>query len=231
MGLSEGAVLTGLGVGLISAVGEVHVIKPVAALPEWAKDSLPSEQKKVALREAIEAVAKHLDELGEKAGGTSAEIFDALKMFLEDDELIEMANEAIDEGWSGAAAYGKAADTFGELIGGDPTFAERVADLQDLSKRVQAQLAGIEMSLELPETGSIVLVGEDFSPADTAQFTSAVVGVITIKGGPTSHTAIICRSLSIPAVVSCTGAAALASGDLVLVDPVGDRVVLSGDSS
>ncbi|MEI6591549.1 MAG: putative PEP-binding protein, partial [Actinomycetes bacterium] len=172
-----------------------------------------------------------LDELGEKAGGTSAEIFDALKMFLEDDELIEMANDAIDEGWSAAAAYGKATDTIGELIGGDPTFAERVADLQDLSKRVQAQLAGIEMSLELPETGSIVLVGEDFSPADTAQFTPAVVGVITIKGGPTSHTAIICRSLSIPAVVSCAGAAALASGDLVLVDPVGDRVVLSGDAS
>ncbi len=231
MSLSEGAVLAGLGVGLISAVGEVHVVKPAAALPEWSKDGGDADAKKVALREAIDAVSKHLDELGEKAGGTSAEIFDALKMFLEDDELIDMANDAIDEGWSAAAAYGKSVDTFGELIGGDPTFAERVADLQDLSKRVQAHLAGIELGLELPETGSIILVGEDFSPADTAQFTPAVVGVITTKGGPTSHTAIICRSRSIAAVVSCAGAKDLADGDLVLVDPVGDRVVLSGDAS
>ena len=231
MSLSEGAILAGLGVGLSSAVGEVHVVKPAAVLPEWTKDSLPADKKKAALREAIDAVSKHLDELGEKAGGTSAEIFEALKMFLEDDELFEMASDAIDEGWSAAAAYGKSVDTFGELIGGDPTFAERVADLQDLSKRVQAHLAGIELSLELPETGAIVLVGEDFSPADTAQFTPAVVGVITTKGGPTSHTAIICRSRSIAAVVSCADAAELADGDLVLVDPVGDRVVLSGDAS
>jgi phosphotransferase system enzyme I (PtsI) len=87
------------------------------------------------------------------------------------------------------------------------------------------------MGLELPAEGQFVIVGDDFSPADTAQFTKAVVGVITLKGGPTSHTAIICRSKSIPAVVSCGDAAALANGDLVLVDPVGDRVVLGGEVS
>ena len=85
--------------------------------------------------------------------------------------------------------------------------------------------------MALPEIGRIVLVGDDFSPADTAQFTKAVVGVITLKGGPTSHTAIICRSRSIPAVVSCGAAAALENGDTVLVDPVGDRVLFGGDET
>jgi phosphoenolpyruvate-protein phosphotransferase (PTS system enzyme I) len=56
-----------------------------------------------------------------------------------------------------------------------------------------------------------------------------VVGVVTLAGGPTSHTAIICRSRSIPAVVSCEGAKDLHSGDLVLVDPVADRVVVDAD--
>jgi phosphotransferase system enzyme I (PtsI) len=87
------------------------------------------------------------------------------------------------------------------------------------------------MALSIPEKGRIVLVGEDFSPADTAQFTDAVVGVITLKGGPTSHTAIICRSKSIAAVVSCPEAASLETDDRVLVDPVGDRVLVSDDAS
>jgi len=229
--LTQGAVLTGLGVGLNSAIGEVYVVAPTQALPAWSKSTRGADLEISELKAAIAFVSSHLDELGERAGGTSAEIFEALKMFLEDEELFEMAVEHINDGWSAGAGFGKAVDTFAELIGGDPTFAERVADLQDLSKRVQARLAGIEMGLELPETGNIILLGDDFSPADTAQFTPAVIGVITIKGGPTSHTAIICRSRSIAAVVSCADATQLKNGDHVLVDPVGDRVVFGGDES
>lgn len=231
MSASAGTIFSGLGVGLVSAVGEVLVVKHAQQLPEWSKSQKPKEQELVELKSAIEFVSGHLDELGTKAGGTSAEIFEALKMLLEDDELLEVASANIDDGWSAAAAIGKAVDEFAELLAGDPTFDERVADFQDLSKRVQARIAGIEMSLSIPATGQIVLVGDDFSPADTAQFTDAVVGVITYKGGPTSHTAIICRSKSIAAVVSCAEAVKLESGDQVLVDPVGDRVVVGDDVS
>ena len=231
MSLAAGAVLSGLGVGLNSAVGEIFVVKPQAPLPEWTKSSKSAAEETAALKTAIANVAAHLAELGERAGGTSAEIFEALTFLLEDEELFEMAESHIEDGWTAAAAYGKAVDTFAELLGGDPDFDERVKDLQDISKRVQADIAGIEMALELPEFGRLVLVGEDFSPADTAQFTKAVVGVITLKGGPTSHTAIICRSRAIPAVVSCGAAASLNNGDTVLVDPVGDRVLFGGDES
>jgi len=226
-----GAILKGLGVGLVSAVGDVMVVKQSQPLPEWTKSTKTKEQELAELKSAIEFVSQTLDELGEKAGETSAEIFEALKMLIEDDELMEVASAHIENGWGAAAAIGKAVDEFSELLSGDPTFDERVADFQDLSKRVQARLAGIEMALKIPEKGRIVLVGDDFSPADTAQFTEAVVGVITLKGGPTSHTAIICRSKSIAAVVSCPDAAQLESGDRVLVDPVGDRVVVSDDES
>ena len=231
MAAAKGAILKGLGVGLVSAVGDVLVIKQTQPLPAWTKSTKTKEQELTELRSAIDFVSGTLDELGAKAGGTSAEIFEALKMLLEDEELFDVATANIEDGWSAAAAIGKAVDEFSELLGGDPTFEERVADFQDLSKRVQARIAGIEMALSIPATGRIVLVGEDFSPADTAQFTDAVVGVITYKGGPTSHTAIICRSKSIAAVVSCSEATALESGDRVLVDPVGDRVVVSDDES
>ena len=231
MPAAKGTILKGLGVGLVSAVGDVFVIKQTKPLPAWTKSTKTQEQELAELRSAIDFVSGTLDELGAKAGGTSAEIFEALKMLLEDEELFDVATANIQDGWCAAAAIGKAVDEFSELLGGDPTFEERVADFQDLSKRVQARIAGIEMSLSIPATGRIVLVGEDFSPADTAQFTDAVVGVITYKGGPTSHTAIICRSKSIAAVVSCPEANQLESGDRVLVDPVGDRVVVSDDES
>ena len=229
--LAKGTVLKGLGVGLNAVVAEVFRVAPMQVLPAWAKSTKSADDEREALRAAIGAVGAHLDELGSKADSTSADIFEALKYLLEDDELFEVAESHLAEGWSAAAAYGKAVDEFAELLGGDPDFDERVKDLQDISKRVQAELAGIKVGLELPQTGSYVIVGEDFSPADTAQFTSAVVGVVTISGGPTSHTAIICRSRSIAAVVSCTGAADLNDGDLVLLDPVGDRVVVGGEIS
>ena len=231
MSAKPGAILSGLGVGLSPATGEVLVIEHSQRIPEWTKSTKSPEEEIAELKEAISFVANHLDELGAKAGGTSAEIFEALKILLEDDELLEVATSNISDGWSAAAAFGKAVDEFSELLKGDPTFDERIADFQDLSKRVQAKLAGIKLDLDLPTSGKIVLVGEDFSPADTAQFTDAVVGVVTQKGGPTSHTAIICRSRNIAAVVSCPGASELASGDKVLVDPVGDRVIVSDDVS
>lgn len=231
MSLAAGAVLSGLGVGLNSAVGEVFIFNPQEALPEWSKSKTTASDESAALKIAISNVVASLAALGERVGGTSAEIFEALTSLLEDDELFEVAESHLEQGWGAAAAFGKAVDTFAELLGGDPDFDERVNDLQDLSRRVQADIAGIEMALDLPEIGRIVLVGNDFSPADTAQFTKAVVGVITLRGGPTSHTAIICRSRSIPAVVSCGAAVSLNNGDTVLVDPVGDRVLFGGDET
>ena len=229
--LANGTVLAGLGVGLNAVVAEVFRVAPMQALPARVKSTKSADEERETLRSAIGAVGAHLDQLGAKVGSTSAEIFEALKFLLEDDELFEVAEGHLAEGWTAAAAYGMAVDEFAELLGGDPDFDERVKDLQDLSKRVQAEIAGIKVGLELPTEGSFVIVGEDFSPADTAQFTPAVVGVITISGGPTSHTAIICRSRSIAAVVSCSAAVDLVDGDVVLVDPVGDRVVVGGEIS
>ncbi len=224
-------VLTGLGVGLEAVSAEVFRVKESQPLPIPAKHSGDADSEQTKMRNAVDEVSVELEKLAEKAGETSAEIFEALGMILLDESLFDTAVEQIAEGWEAGTAFVNATETFAELLSGDPTFEERVADIRDLAKRVAANIHGISLGLDLPETGNYVIVGEDFSPADTAQFTSAVVGVITIQGGPTSHTAIICRSKSIPAVVSCQGAKDLKNGEKVLVDPVGDRVVIGGTSS
>ena len=231
MGVEQGLELKGLGVGLTAAVGTVHVVAPAQPLPAWSKTGAGAGVEAPRLKAAIAAVCANLDELTAKSDETTGEIFEALKMLLEDDELFEVATGYLDEGWDAAGAIGQAVNEFGELLSGDPAFEERVGDLQDLSRRVQANLAGIAVGLDLPQTGQLILVGEDFSPADTAQFTPAVIGVVTRAGGPTSHTAIICRARSIAAVVSVADAANLVDGQSVLVDPVGDRVVVGGSIS
>ena len=231
MTLASGTILSGLGVGLTAVRGEVFRVKPQATLPGPAKHAGDAGVEKETLRGAIHHVAGYLDELSVKAGETSAEIFEALKMLLEDEDLFETAIAEIESGWNAATAFIVAVDSLDAIFAGDAAFEERLVDLKDLARRVAAHIAGIHMGLDLPTTGAYVIVGDDFSPADTAQFTDAVVGVVTIKGGPTSHTAIICRSKSIPALVSCAQAVELVDGMQVLVDPVGDRVVVGGDAS
>lgn len=221
-------VLTGMGVGLEAVAAEVLRIEPARPLPIPAKHDGDKEAEAQKLKTSIQKVSAYLTELGKKAGETSAEIFEALDMILKDEALFDAALAEIEAGFEAGSAFVNAVETFAQLLAGDETFEERIADIRDLAKRVAADIHGISMGLEIPESGRYILVGEDFSPADTAQFTKAVVGVVTISGGPTSHTAIICRSKSIPAVVSCSAAAGLKTGDKVLVDPVGDRVVVDG---
>ena len=224
-------VLRGLGVGLNAVQGEVLVLAPPPELPGPAKHNGDQGVETEKLNDAIAAVALEMRELGLKAGETSAEIFEALVMILEDEDLLETAIEEISQGWNAPTAFIRAVETFAELLKGDPTFEERLSDIRDMARRVAAKIAGIHLDLNIPQSGNYILVGMDFSPADTAQFTSAVIGVVTIGGGPTSHTAIICRARGIPAVVSCEAAASLVGGEQVLVDPVGDRVVVDGELS
>ena len=99
-----GAILKGLGVGLVSAVGDVLVIKQSKALPEWTRSTKSKDEEISELKSAIEFVSNHLDELGQKAGGTSEEIFEALKMLIEDEELVEVATTHINDGWGAAAS-------------------------------------------------------------------------------------------------------------------------------
>ena len=97
--------------------------------------------------------------------------------------------------------------------------AERVTDLRDIERRVVAQLLGEpEPGVGVPDV-PCVLVAEDLAPSDTAGLDpSVVLALVTERGGPTSHTAIIARQLAIPCVVGVAGATALVDGTPVLVD-------------
>src|SRR5689334_19417733 len=110
--------------------------------------------------------------------------------------------------------------------------AERVTDLRDIERRVVAHIVGEpEPGVPTPQTPS-VLVAEDLAPADTAGLDPAVVvALVTERGGPTSHTAIIARQLGIPCVVGTAGALAVSAGTPLLVDGTAGTVETHPDES
>src|SRR6478735_8579669 len=110
--------------------------------------------------------------------------------------------------------------------------AERVTDLQDIERRIVAQLVGEpEPGVGVPEVPS-VLVAEDLAPADTAGLDPVLVlALVTERGGPTSHTAIIARQLGIPCVVGVAGAMTVAGGTSLLVDGVAGTIETDPDAA
>jgi phosphoenolpyruvate-protein kinase (PTS system EI component) len=97
--------------------------------------------------------------------------------------------------------------------------AERVSDLYDIRNRMVSSLTGRTVA-GVPDPGHpFVLLAVDLAPADTAGLDATrCLAIVTEEGGPTSHTAIIARSLGIPAVVAARGAMAIPDGTLLLVD-------------
>jgi phosphoenolpyruvate-protein phosphotransferase (PTS system enzyme I) len=183
--------------------------------------------------EGVEAVASSLVARSTNASGATSEVLVATAALVRDRGLRGAVRKRLNEGQKVLAAVHGAADQFVQLFtaaGG--VMAERVTDLRDIERRLVAQLVGApEPGVTVPDQPS-VLVAEDLAPADTAGLDPArVVALVTEKGGPTSHTAIIARQLGIPCVVGVGGAVELAAGRMVLVDGTAGTVETDPDEA
>ncbi|MFE9428845.1 phosphoenolpyruvate--protein phosphotransferase [Kitasatospora sp. NPDC006697] len=210
--------LTGIPVGGGSASGPVARMAPPPALPAPAAVTDP-EAEAAAVREALAGVVADLARRAADAAGPAAVVLTAQSMMAADPVLADRAAELVAQGRDGARALAGAFDGFRDALhaaGG--YFAERAADLDDLCDRAIARLLGLPVP-GLPDPGHpYVLVADDLAPADTALLDPArVLALVTVRGGPTSHTAILAKALGLPAVVGCAGAAELRDGRPVLV--------------
>ncbi|MGB8651905.1 MAG: phosphoenolpyruvate--protein phosphotransferase, partial [Mycobacteriales bacterium] len=176
---------------------------------------------------ALDGVAAFLEAKAAQVGGDAAGVLLAQAMMARDPSLSDAVAQATRAGDCAAHALIAAFDGFrAALAAAGPYMAERVADLDDLKHRAVAGVLGVPVP-GVPDPGHpFVLVATDLAPADTAGLDpSVVLALVTEEGGPTSHTAILAKSLGLPAVVACHGASALADGQAVLVDG-GKGVVL-----
>jgi phosphoenolpyruvate-protein phosphotransferase (PTS system enzyme I) len=180
---------------------------------------------------AVRALAEVAESLEKKSAGASskevADILSAQSMMAADPALADKVEAGVRSGLPAAHAVVGAFDSFRELLSQAGGYlADRVADLDDICARTIAVLRGSPMPGIPDANDPFVLVARDLAPADTADLDPDIVlALVTLEGGPTSHTAIIARSLGVPAVVSCPSAANAPENKVVVVD--GDRGVVT----
>ncbi|RKS05882.1 phosphoenolpyruvate--protein phosphotransferase [Nocardiopsis sp. Huas11] len=214
-----------------AAVGPVARMSAPPTLPETRPASAGAEAEADRARQALERVAEQFDARAEGLEEEAAAVLGALALMARDPELARRTAERTGQGDPAAWAVHAACGAYQELLlaaGG--YLAERAADLADIRDRAVAHLLGLPMP-GLPDPGRPhVLVADDLAPADTVQLdTEQVLAVVTLHGGPTSHTVILARSLGIPAVVGCRGADGLVDGTQVAVDGDTGRVDVDPD--
>lgn len=212
--------LHGVGVGRGIAVGPILRMPDPLPEPDDTRHSGDAEAEFVSTQASLGAVAAELAARGEKAGGDAQAVLEAASMMAQDPTLVDDVKARIDAGTSGERAVFEAFAAFQEiLIGMGGYMAERATDLGDVAQRIIAHLRGVPAPGVPTSDIPFVLVAPDLAPADTALLDlEKVLGLVTRDGGPTSHTAILARSKSIPAIVGVTGALDLADGTVVIVD-------------
>ena len=216
----DSASLRGIPVSPGAVAGPVARLAAPPRLPDTQPQVTDVDAEERAARAALADVAEDLEARAAGANKTAADVLTAQAMMVRDPELANRVNQSIREGkaapWAVSAAFGTFRDLLASLGG---YLGERAADLDDLRDRAVARLLGLPMP-GLPDPGHpYVLVADDLAPADTASLDPAkVVAILTERGGPTSHTAILARSLGVPAVVACAHVLDLEDGVNVLVD-------------
>lgn len=186
-------------------------------------------------RNALEASKFELTKIRNNAekqlGPDKAAIFDAHLLVLDDPELIQPIEDKIaNEKVSAPEALDEVTSQFITIFESmdNEYMRERAADIRDVSKRVLAHLLGVELPNPSMIDESVVIVGNDLTPSDTAQLNKEFVqGFVTNIGGRTSHSAIMSRSLEIAAVVGTKSITKeVKQGDMVIVDGItGDVIV------
>ncbi|WP_182906117.1 phosphoenolpyruvate--protein phosphotransferase [Microbispora sp. H13382] len=226
-----GTVLAGTGVSPGAGYGPVHVL--VGEIPEPDKDARhdgDAAAERARAGRAVEEVAADLEARGARAGGEAQDVLGAQALMARDPSLAMEVGELVDRGVAAPRAVFDAFGKYRDLLAAAGGYlAERVADLDDIRDRVIAVLTGLPMpGVPTGADEPFVLVAKDLAPADTALLSKDVVAAfVTEQGGPTSHTAILARSMGVPAVVGCAGATAIAPGTSVLVDGASGQVLLA----
>ncbi|MFQ4147938.1 putative PEP-binding protein [Arthrobacter sp. LAPM80] len=213
----------GVGVFRGRVIGPARHMPPALAEPpmgEKLESSTAPETAAANVKAAGAAVKTQLLERAGRADGTGKEVLEATALMATDPMLIKAAIKLINAGTSAERAVWEAGESVAQMLlnlGG--YMAERTHDVHDVKSRIVAELRGVAAP-EIPDSAEpFILIAEDLAPADTATLDpTKVIALVTAGGGPQSHTAIIARSLGLPAVVAAAGVHDISDGALVYVD-------------
>ena len=226
----------GVGVSPGRIIGTIRQMpKPVSEPP--AGEQLPAgvtaEDATAALKAAAKAVHDELKARAETVSGDGKAVLEATALMATDTMLLKSAAKLIGRGTSSQRAIWEAGGSVSEMLhnlGG--YMAERATDVLDVRARIVAELRGVPAPGIPSSPTPFILIAEDLAPADTATLDpEKILALLTAGGGPQSHTAIIARSLGLPAVVAATGVDQLPDGTEVYVDGAAGLITADPDDS
>lgn len=209
---------------------------PDLQIEKKAIEDIGHEQER--FESALAKSASELEMIQEKTAKQISEkeaaIFGAHLLVLNDPELIGPVKEKIEaEQLNAEYALKETSDMFIAMFEAmdNDYMKERAADIRDVTKRVTAHLLGVSIQNPSLITDEVIIIAEDLTPSDTVQLNPQFVkGFITDIGGRTSHSAILARTLEIPAVVGTKKAMhSIQNGSLIIVDGIEGTIVVNPD--
>ena len=219
------------------ALGKAFVVAPrelTVEQREITADEVEAEQARLerALAVTRDEFAALRDEVKKHEASIRAEILDAYMLVLDDEVLTEKAHDLIREKRVSAEYAFKT--TLDEMLVvfeamEDPYFRERAVDLRDIGNRVVMNLLGVAYRPFEDVSDNSILVAHDLPPSDAAALPRGKTrAIVTEVGSRTSHTAIMARSMEVPAVVGAAGIVGyVRAGDGLVVDGINGRVIVN----
>lgn len=234
--------LRGIGVSPGVIIGKVHVLHSddsfTVPLQNVPQEDVPKEIARFedALTRTRAEILGIRKKLSTQIGREHSEIFNAHLLILEDRTLIEdvialLKDQKVTTEYAFSQVIRRYFQAFSEID--DEYLRERVADIRDVARRVLQNLYGEEKGALENLKEKVILVAHDLSPSDTAMLDkNKILAFVTEIGGPTSHTAILGRSMEIPAIVGVAGATqSVKAGDRVIVDGTHGVIIVDPDET
>ncbi|MBP1157413.1 MULTISPECIES: phosphoenolpyruvate--protein phosphotransferase [unclassified Paenibacillus] len=226
--------LTGIAASPGFAIAKAYRLKASTYVPVRSEVT-DTKQEAQRFREAVEQAKQELESIRElteaRLGSQKAEIFESHLLSLEDPDFIDVIlDNIVQEAINAEYALHEVSQAFIEalLAMDNELLRERAADVRDVSGRLMSGLRGEKYTTVSDIAEESIIIAEDLSPSDTAQLNLDVVrGFITEIGSRTSHSAIMARSLGIPAIVGVGASAGeITAGVTVIMDAVEGRMVV-----
>lgn len=234
----SGRIFHGTGVSQGRRAGKLRFFVRAELSNAPKKDGVPCDPDAEweRIQRAVSRTRDGLIELHKKAlreaGAESAEIFEIHRMLLEDKDLLDAIREEIQRGARAEQALQAATERFVGVLEAleDPYLSARGADLHDLERQLLRVLHGTEDENEELSDEPFLLVADDLSPSETVMLEkSRILGFITFRGTPNSHTAILARAMGIPALIGVGEIDSAFAGAYALLDAAEGTLTVSPD--
>lgn len=227
--------LTGIAASDGIAIAKAYrFVQPDLTFAKTTVPDIEAEQQRLtaALAKAEQELAVIQQQTLKKFSAEEAAIFEAHLLVVNDPELIGPINQKIaDEAVNAEYALHEVSSMFVAIFEGmdDEYMSARASDIKDVTNRILAHLLGVHIPNPSNMNEQVIIVANDLTPSETAQLDrNYVLGFITDIGGRTSHSAIMARSLEIPAVVGAgTATTTIQNGDQLIVDGLAGQVLVN----